>query len=121
MGEAEESPTSTHAVGIDALTQLALDLRWSWNHSTDELWAQLDPELWELTHNPWVVLQTVSRRTLKGWLTRPEYRKQVQTVNDLRHRYLRSPGWFQRSHPQAPLTGVAYFSMEFGLSEGLPI
>ena len=121
MGEAEESPTSTHAVGIDALTQLALDLRWSWNHSTDELWAQLDPELWELTHNPWVVLQTVSRRTLKGWLTRPEYRKQVQTVNDLRHRYLRSPGWFQRSHPQAPLTGVAYFSMEFGLSEALPI
>ena len=43
----------------DALTDLALDLRWSFNHSADRLWEQLDPELWELTHNPWVLLQTV--------------------------------------------------------------
>ena len=45
--------------GIDALAELALDMRWSWNHATDELWKQLDPALWELTHNPWIVLQTV--------------------------------------------------------------
>ena len=45
----------------DALTDLALDLRWSFNHSADQLWEQLDPELWELTHNPWVLLQIVSR------------------------------------------------------------
>jgi hypothetical protein len=32
----------------DALTRLALDLGWSWNHSGDEIW-KLDPELWELT------------------------------------------------------------------------
>jgi hypothetical protein len=36
----------------DALAELALDLRWSFNHSADQLWEQLDPELWELTHNP---------------------------------------------------------------------
>ena len=35
----------------DALTDLALDLRWSFNHSADRLWQQLDPELWELTHS----------------------------------------------------------------------
>ena len=28
----------------DALTDLALDLRWSFNHSADQLWEQLDPE-----------------------------------------------------------------------------
>ena len=38
----------------DALLELALDLRWSWHHSADALWAQLEPELWDLTHNPWV-------------------------------------------------------------------
>ena len=32
-------------VGIDALTEFALNMRWSWNRSTDELWAQFDPEL----------------------------------------------------------------------------
>ena len=35
-------------------------------------------------------------------------------------RGLAAPAWFQRTHPQAPLTCVAYFSMEFGLSEALP-
>ena len=38
--------------GFDSLAELALNLRWSWNHSTDEVWRQLDPELWEITQNP---------------------------------------------------------------------
>jgi glycogen phosphorylase len=46
----------------DALTELALDLRWSWNHAADELWAQLDPVRWDLTRNAWVVLQTPKSR-----------------------------------------------------------
>ena len=50
--------------GYDSLEDLALNLRSSWNHSTDEIWSQLDPELWELTHNPWAVLQSVSRDKL---------------------------------------------------------
>jgi hypothetical protein len=51
--------------GFDSLAELALDLRWSWNHAADEVWRQLDPTLWDLTHNPWVILQTVSRDRLK--------------------------------------------------------
>ena len=51
----------TEIEGFDSLAELALDMRWSWNHATDAVWRQLDPELWEITHNPWVVLQTVSR------------------------------------------------------------
>jgi len=40
------------------LRDLALDLRWSWNHAADELWNRLD-NLWTLTRNAWVILQTV--------------------------------------------------------------
>ena len=47
--------------GFESLVELALDLRWSWNHAADELWRQLDPALWDLTHNPFVILQTLSR------------------------------------------------------------
>ena len=47
--------------GFETLAELALDLRWSWNHARDKVWRELDSELWEFTHNPWVVLQTVSR------------------------------------------------------------
>jgi starch phosphorylase len=112
---------SSAEASIASLRELALDLRWSWNHSTDEIWARLDPQLWALTHNPWVVLQTVSRAKLHGLLSRPEYRRRIERLLEARRQHLASPAWFQQSHPGAPLTRVAYFSMEFGLSEALPI
>ncbi len=31
--------------GFDSLAALALDMRWSWDHATDQIWRQLDPEL----------------------------------------------------------------------------
>ena len=56
----------TDIEGFDSLAELALDMRWSWNHAADEVWRQLDPALWELTYNPWAVLQTVSRDQLQS-------------------------------------------------------
>jgi starch phosphorylase len=49
----------TDIEGLDSLAELALDLRWSWNHAADEVWRALDTDLWALTHNRWGVLQTV--------------------------------------------------------------
>ena len=72
----------TEIAGVDSLAELALDLRWSWNHATDALWRRLDPNLWELTQNPWVVLQTVSRDQLARVLADPVFRK---TLDDARH------------------------------------
>ena len=59
--------------GFDSLADLALNLRWSWNHATDEVWRQLAPELWETTHNPWVVLQTASRDQIKRVLAEADF------------------------------------------------
>lgn len=112
---------ATTGVGIEALRELALDLRWSWNHATDELWAQLDPELWALTANPWVVLQTVSRSRVAELLSEPRYRDRVQRLLEHKRAYEAGTGWFQRAHAGGALARVAYFSMEFGLSEALPI
>ncbi len=56
--------------GFDSLAELALDMRWSWNHGADKIWRLLDAGLWELTQNPWVVLQTVSREQLERVLGR---------------------------------------------------
>ena len=53
--------------GVDSLVSLALDMHWSWNHEADELWQLLDADLWEVTHNPWLVLQTVSRNKLESF------------------------------------------------------
>src|ERR1035438_1602663 len=111
----------TDIEGVDSLAELALDMRWSWNHAADDLWRQLDPELWELTHHPSVVLQTVSRDKLKSALADPGFRKSVADLIQAKRRAEDAPGWFQQSQPQSPLTTVAYFSMEFMLSEALPI
>ncbi len=111
----------TDVEGFDSLAELALDMRWSWNHATDEIWRQLDPELWDLTYNPWAVLQTVSRDQLQRVLSDPAFRKSVDDFLQARRQAVQAPAWFQQAHPQAPLTSVAYFSMEFMLSEALPI
>jgi len=103
--------SSSGTPGVDALTELALDLRWSWHHGADELWALLAPDLWARTHNPWVVLQTASPRRLQELLARPEHRTRVQALLDAKRRYMGATAWFQEHHPRAPLTGVAYFSM----------
>jgi starch phosphorylase len=107
--------------GFDSLAELALDLRWSWNHATDDLWRQLDPGLWELTQNPWIVLQTVSRDQLARLLDDPAFRKSVDDRLEAKRHALEAPAWFQKHHPETLLTCVAYFSMEFMLSEALPI
>jgi starch phosphorylase len=111
----------TDVEGFDSLAELALDMRSSWNHATDQVWRQLDPDLWELTQNPWVVLQTVSREKLQGILADTAFRKNVDDLVQARRDAADAPAWFQKVHPQSPLTGIAYFSMEFMLSEALPI
>jgi starch phosphorylase len=107
--------------GFDSLAELALDLYWYWNHSADEVWNQLDPVLWKRTYNPWVILQTVSRDHLRRALDDPVFRKKVDDLLRTKREEEKSATWFQRHYSQAPLTSVAYFSMEFMLSEALPI
>ena len=104
-----------------ALADLALDLRWSFNHAADQLWERLDPELWDLTHNPWVVLQTVSRERLHTVTSDPGFQKLLADIQSQRKIAEQSEGWFQKAHPRSGLSAVAYFSMEFMLSEALPI
>jgi starch phosphorylase len=107
--------------GFDSLAELALDMRSSWNHGADEVWQRLDHALWELTQNPWVVLQTVSRDQLQRALADPAFRKKVDGLLRAKRQTAEAPAWFQQHYPQAPLSCVAYFSMEFMLSEALPI
>jgi starch phosphorylase len=111
----------TEIKGFNSLAELALNMRWSWNHATDEVWRSLDPELWEITRNPWVVLQTVSRDRIERVLADPVFRGNVDGLVRSRRQAVEAPAWFQQNHARDSLTGVAYFSMEFMLSEALPI
>jgi hypothetical protein len=53
----------------DSMTELALNMQWSWNHATDKVREQIDPKLWEITHNPWLVLKwAVQKWPIFGFL-----------------------------------------------------
>ena len=112
---------SSRMATLEALRELALDLRWSFNHSADGIWERLAPELWESTHNPWVVLQTVSAERLESATTDRNFRALVADLHREKQAAEQAESWFEKTHPDSGLTAVAYFSMEFMLSEALPI
>ena len=105
----------------DTLKELALNLDWSWSHTADDLWRQLDPELWGQTHNPWVILQTVSRERLRTVSLTPQFQHTLEQILETRTKREEAANWFQHHLPDAPLSGIAYFSMEYMLSDALPI
>lgn len=107
--------------GLEGLTELALDLRWTWSHFSDRLWDRLDPELWERTANPYFILQSVSQTRLEEAARDADLKHDLQAWLRQRAEYLKNPAWFGRRYPDIDLQGIAYFSMEFGLSEALPI
>jgi starch phosphorylase len=107
--------------GYTDLESLALNLSSSWIHCTDTLWHQMEPELWELTRSPWAVLLTVSEEKLRALLQDPTFSALVKQLVKERDDANKALSWFDKTHPKSSLKHIAYFSMEFMLSEALPI
>jgi len=105
--------------GLESLVDLALDLRWTVRETTDEVWELLDAEAWEKTKNPYLILQNVSRSRLEEMALDESLKEEIRWWKEQRHRLLNEPGWFEKQHYD--VRSIAYFSMEFGLSEALPI
>jgi starch phosphorylase len=106
--------------GLEGLAELALDLRWSWNHAADKLWKYIDPEGWSMTSNPWLMLQTVRTNRLKALATDSTFRGLMDELVAEHREAIGEKAWFQQNHFESTLK-VAYFSMEYGLTEALPI
>jgi glycogen phosphorylase len=107
--------------GYDVLRELALNLRSSWNHRADTLWEQIDPELWRETGNPWLVLQSAPRTRLRELWATPRFREEAEALCDIRREALSGAAWFSAERAAEGLGTVAFFSMEYALSEALPI
>jgi glycogen phosphorylase len=121
MSEIIPVTTWPNVEGMDDLLEIALNLHSCWNHEADEMWRSLDPDLWEWTQNPWVILLTVSRDKIISLLASPGFRTLVYDCLHHKRKSFNEQAWFQQKYPGAALSLVAYFSMEFMLSEALPI
>lgn len=106
---------------LKGLTDLALDLRWNWNHSADKLWQTVDPELWEASGDPWLILESISRKRLEALAVDAAFIVELQRQLAHRKNYLSKSTWFAEKYGGDTLGNVAHFSMEFGLTEALPI
>ncbi len=106
---------------LTELIPLALDLRWSWSHVSDVLWETLDPELWRRTGNPWLILQSVSPARLEMLAKDTRFCRKLQELAEERRAYLEKATWFQEYKKDTPFETIAYFSMEYGLTEALPL
>lgn len=106
---------------VDQIAELAMDLRWTWSHGGDTVWKAMDPHLWEQSENPLVILQNLSRERLEELNQNTQFKVHLNNLSLARRRYCEDCGWFGEAYADSRLKGIAYFSMEFGLGEALPL
>ncbi len=107
---------------IEALREIAYNVRWAWNHQAIELFRRLDRDLWEATnHNPVAMLGLIEQERLEAAAADDAFVAHADRVADEFERYQAAElTWFTKNHPGSkPL--IAYFSAEFGLTECLSI
>lgn len=106
---------------LEGLVGLALDLRWTWNHGSDALWEAIDPDVWSTTRNAWLVLNTVSDQRLEALATDPDFLALLSDQLALEITHEKAATWFGEGYSGPRFDAVAFFSMEFGIAESLPI
>lgn len=107
--------------GLELLADLATDLRWTWSHAGDALWKVVAPQAWEQLENPYVILQNIPMKRLEELADDLHFRQFMENLAAEREEYYHQNGWYSTNYPDAGLRKIAYFSMEFGLGESLPL
>ena len=105
---------------LAALEELAMNVRWSWDAHTRDLFRWVDPDAWDATvHDPVRLLGVVSRERLDALVDDPGFMRFLGEVREELQRYLDGDRWFQ-ARGDSPLRSIAYFSPEFGIAEAVP-
>jgi starch phosphorylase len=105
---------------LEPLGELVGNLRWSWHPPTQEVFAAVDPALWEsVRRDPVRLLGEVATERLAELASDETFLNRVRSAHDDLERYLAEDRWYQRADRDAPAT-IAYFSPEFGITHVLP-
>ncbi|MFC4112481.1 alpha-glucan family phosphorylase [Nonomuraea zeae] len=104
---------------LAALGELVHNLRWSWHPETMDLFAEVDPDLWEqVGHDPVALLGAVSTARLTELAADRRFRRRLADAADDLREYMTSPRWYQTLPDSA--AAIAYFSPEYGIAAALP-
>ena len=108
---------------LTALERLSINLRWSWDKPTQDLFAAIDPELWkQVGYDPVALLGQVAPKRLDELAKDESFVRRLDELAADLDNYLTRPLWYQQRgrRGRALPNGIAYFSMEFGVAEVLP-
>lgn len=107
----------------DRLTELASNLRWTWNDEFDSLFVEVDADLWnKVGYNPPAFMAQVSEAALQKRAADSAYRQRLSRACRALRSYLgEGRHWARRNVTNLRLRPVAYFSAEVGLHESLPV
>jgi starch phosphorylase len=101
------------------LAELVMNLRWSWHPESMDLFAAIDPEVWEsVQHDPLRLLGAVATDRLEALSRDRRFLRRLSDAHDDLTDYLSAPRWYQGL--EGVPTSIAYFSPEFGVTEVLP-
>ena len=105
---------------LSQLGALAANMRWSWHRPTLDLFASIDPDLWEETgENPVKFINQLSTQQINDLARDGVFLERVAREHADLENYLSKDMWTQ--YQETPPPGVAYFSAEFGLTETMQI
>ncbi|RYV49733.1 alpha-glucan family phosphorylase [Pengzhenrongella frigida] len=109
-------------VALEDLDELAHNLRWSWHAPTRDLFATIDPTLWQTVQgDPAALLGALRPERLAALAADVDFVSLVRAASDDLHRYLNDPRWYQSAaDPEDLPAAIAYFSPEFGITSVLP-
>ena len=100
---------------LNKLEEIAQNIWWTWNSDAKNLFRHIDREAWiEASSNPVYLLNNLNYEKLVSLGKNAEFTKQVDAVYKDYKAYIDVP-----KNPKTP--SVAYFSMEYGLTEVLKI
>lgn len=108
---------------LAALERLSINLRWSWDKPTQDLFADIDPKLWQqIGCDPVALLGGVKPGRLDELARDESFVRRLDGLAADLDDYLSRPLWYQQQLEQGEVlpNGIAYFSMEFGVAEVLP-
>ncbi|MBT0651593.1 glycosyltransferase family 1 protein [Geomobilimonas luticola] len=107
---------------LAALHRIAYNLCWTWEPEAIELFKRLDQELWKETrHNPVEMLGILQQATLENLKHDDGFMSHLARVEEKINDYLSARTWYERLNKGNKGIQFAYFSMEFGIHESLPI
>ncbi|MGH4020797.1 MAG: alpha-glucan family phosphorylase [Pseudonocardiaceae bacterium] len=105
------------------LETLATNLRWTWHPPTQDLFAALDGQVWRrVSGDPVRLLGEIPTDRLTELASDGDVVARTRELAEDLRGYLEQPRWYQqrRESDHALPESIAYFSMEFGVSEVLP-